>query len=278
MSSGEYSHVWGDFECSLLIRVTKEYRVCLDNSGSLDWETTEEYDQGLAARAGYNARKENAILQEAASLESMPTDGIAPSACKVFKRQIGEAVAFNLEQDYVNATQMLLAARNFIRARSEEKSREWYLVATLLTTAPFVLLGLLAWTLRDTVSPAIGVDGLWLGLAFCAGTVGALFSVITRSGKLKFDCSAGPKLHSIEGISRVLAGGIAGVLVALAIRADVILAGLTRNGHLHLVMIFGALIAGAAERLATSIISKFEAPHIAVPSDDTHGNKPKETL
>jgi hypothetical protein len=62
---------------------------------------------------------------------------------------------------------------------------------------------------------------IWLSVAAAAGSCGALLSVIWRSGQLKFDSSAGEILHYLEGASRILAGALSGVLVALAVKSRI---------------------------------------------------------
>jgi hypothetical protein len=96
-----------------------------------------------------------------------------------------------------------------------------------------------------------------------AGSCGALLSVIARTGQLKFDSSAGELLHYLEGVSRIWAGALSGILIALAVKSEFILAPLMRGGHTFTVTMLAAFVAGAGERLVTSIISKFEHQHLA---------------
>jgi hypothetical protein len=102
----------------------------------------------------------------------------------------------------------------------------------------------------------LGDGAFWLLLSSVGGAIGALLSVIQRTGKFTFDCSAGRALHCLEATSRIWAGAISGVLAGLAVRSEVILAVLAHGGRAPAIMMLAAFAAGAGERLATSIIAE----------------------
>jgi hypothetical protein len=258
----DYGDVWGHVKPDYLIRVTKDYIVYLDKENDLDWETRPEYDKhGPADR-----KKHNAVLSDAAVLECTPCHGLPTQTKRQFKRLIGEGLSCSFENDYPNAAQMIHQAEAYIRARSEEMSRRWYLSASAFMASVMIALGLLIWVWREPISVALTANFIWLFLAAVAGSCGALLSVIWRSGQLRFDCSAGEALHYLEGASRIWAGALSGVLVALAVKSEFVLAPLTHSGNTMPVIIFAAFVAGAGERLATSIISTFETTHLATTS------------
>lgn len=119
-------------------------------------------------------------------------------------------------------------------------------------------MGALLWAARGFFIDWLGESAVWALLGTVAGALGALLSVIWRSGKLAFDCSAGERLHFLEGASRIAAGALSGFLVALAILSQLIFASLAQGQQLHGVLLVACLAAGSGERLATSIISRFE--------------------
>lgn len=271
---GDYIDTWPHHQEGVLIYASHECIVRIDKAGKLDWETTQQYDAEVATRPGFNAKLRTTVLNDAALLEVTPCEGVSNEAHERFKRLIGEALRCCIALDYSSAQKMLSAARLFIQARVEETSRSWYLSASFLASMPFLAAGLIIWTFRDFYRTLLGADAVWLVLASVAGSLGALLSVIVRTGRLKFDCSAGKKLHYLEGGSRIAAGAISGVLVALAIKSEIVFAVLAQGNKLHLVMMLGALVGGAGERLATSIISKFDASHVS--GANGKGNNVKE--
>ena len=264
---------WPEHQEGERIIETDEYVGRIDLKGNIDWETSKAYDASVLTNCKYNHSKYHSILNDAALLEVSPCDGLTRETRKQFKRLIGEALRCSFEFDYVDAKNMIRAAGKFVRARSEEVSRRWYLFASFLATSPFALIGAIIWGLRDKAIHSFGIDATWMSLSAVAGAIGALLSVITRTGRLKFDCSAGWELHLLEGVSRIVAGAISGLIVALAIRSDLIFTALSQGIHIHKIMIVGALAGGAGERLATSIISKFDAGHIDL-SDNKNPSEP----
>lgn len=257
---GDYIEQWRHIEPQVLVLIisTREYIIFIDKDGDVDWETTREYDEKAPKDAQYDLAKANAVRNEAAVIETTPCDALTGGAKLQFKRLIGEAMACVFDHDYEGAKAILASAAQFIRARSEETSRFWYLSASFLVAAVFLALGLLLWLLRLHVSLLLTPLGMWLAMASVAGAIGALLSVIWRSGDLKFNSSSGRALHYLEASSRICAGALSGFLVALAVNCEIILTAFTHNDNLHGIMILAALAAGASERMAGSIISKFD--------------------
>jgi hypothetical protein len=250
---GDYQDQWDHVDPLYLIRQTKGFIVFLDKEGDLDWETTKEYDS--EGHKDFDAH--NSIMNDAALLEETPSEGLQAKQIRQFKRLIGEAMVCSFEHDYGNARKMLVAAAKYMRDRSEETSRMWYLCASCVMTIPFGLLGSIVWLYRANAGILLGYQGMWLVLSCSAGALGALFSVIQRSGKLKLDCAAGRWLHYLEGSSRICAGVLAGFLVSLAVKYEIILGPLARGDKMPGIMLIAALVAGFSEQLASSIISKF---------------------
>jgi hypothetical protein len=248
---GDYAENWSHIKYLHLVYLAEHYIVFIDNDVDVDWETSLDYDK----KGPKDGRKHLGILNEATSLEVTPCDGLRPDMRLQFKRLIGRAIACSLEHDYDGAQKMLRTAGTYISARCQETSRLWYLSSSFGTAAPVLLVGVTIWVWRDVVTRLVGTTALWLALAAVAGSAGALLSVIWRSGKLHFDASAGWKLHYLEGGSRICAGALSGVLVALAVQTEMILAPLTRGEKRVAFILIAAFAAGAGERLATSIIS-----------------------
>lgn len=257
---GDYADKWAHIKSTYLVLADAHFIVFLDDAGDIDWETSPEYDE----KGHKDIQKHNAIMNEAALLEATPCDGVRADRKQHFKRMIGEAIVRSLGDDYTSAETMLAAAAKYIAARSLETSRLWYLSASAVFTLPFVLSGCVLWLWRAEFIPALGPVVFWLAMSAVVGSLGALLSVATRAGELKFDTSAGRTLHFMEAASRIWTGALCGVVVALAVRSEVILAPMSRGNKMTAIMILAAFAGGTAERLATSIISKFSAPETKV--------------
>lgn len=268
---GDYAENWKHITYKYLIHAAEHYIVFIDDEDDIDWESSPEYD----AKGHADPIRHNAITNDAALLEVTPCDGLRPNVRLHFKRLIAEGIVCSFDHDYENAAKMLKAAEAYILARGQETSRLWYLSASFGMAVPFVVVGLIVWIWRIAATRVLGPTGMWLCMAAVAGAVGALLSVIGRTGKLSFDCSAGRILHYLEGASRIWAGAISGVIVVLAVMTEMVLAPLTRGNKLPAVMMLAGLAAGAAERLATSIISTISAGGTELENRNTSAGRKK---
>jgi hypothetical protein len=176
----------------------------------------------------------------------------------------------SFERDYNNASKMLGYAAEYIRARTEEKSRYWYLSAAAATTAPFLVAGVTFWITRTFMISSLGETVFWLSITACLGASGAFFSVITRTGLLTANSASGRAIHFIDAASRIFAGAISAVVVVLAIRSKLFLSITTETSSAHLAAALAAIAAGFSERIAPSIMANFEKA-------DTTTNKIKTT-
>jgi hypothetical protein len=128
--------------------------VYLDKDDDIDWMTTVEYDK----RGPKDQKKQNSVLSDAAVSECAPCHGVSPEAKRHFKRLVGEAIAYGLVDDYENAQEMLQEAQGYIRARSEETSRRWYLSASAVMAAIMIVFGLSIWIFRGPLAAALTVN------------------------------------------------------------------------------------------------------------------------
>ncbi|WP_454730876.1 MULTISPECIES: hypothetical protein [Cupriavidus] len=256
-SNGDYKEKWAHVRQHIEIRRTNDYCVGIDEKLRIDWGTTEEYDQRESAKEESLRKRCSSILADIAVEEACPRDDLDKDVVIRYKTLLGEAYVLCFEGEFDGAQRTLESAKKYMASRSEERSRQWYVEASAVATLPFLIIFAAFWCLRNSASAFFGVDAFWLLLSGCGGAIGALFSVIARSGKLEFDVGAGKRLHYLEGTSRIVAGAISGLVAAMAVRSDLVFSAFARD-HLSLVTILAAIAAGTGERLATSIISKFD--------------------
>lgn len=252
--NGELREIWKEDELPIyyVIYADKQFIVFLDKRLTLDWATADEHttvDQKL----------HNQILNEGAVVETTPCEGLSFTMRFHFKRLVGEALARSFDNDYAGAKAMLKNAAKYVALRSEETSRRWYLWASFVGALPFVFIGLILWMGRELFLPWLTPAVFWLGMAASAGALGALLSVITRAGKQKLDCSAGRRLHLLEGLSRIVAGAISALMISTALRAGLVFSALASSHNATAMMITLAFVSGMTERLATHLVSDLGA-------------------
>jgi hypothetical protein len=161
-----------------------------------------------------------------------------------------------LEQQYENALYALGFARDYLRDRTQEVSRYWYLSWSMIFSIPFTAVAFGFWLERGALVPFLGAETFWSVIAGCSGAVGALLSVMSRTGKLAFNSSSGLALHRLEALSKIGVGALSGGLLGLAVQSGLFLTCL--QGGSHVVIMITAFAAGASERLAPSIIAEFD--------------------
>jgi hypothetical protein len=258
----EYSINIPDVEINYLIYhsddpTSGEFKVYVDKDLDLDWECDDTMGKLIDAMPlKASVRK---ILNGVASLEPIAHNW--PNDLKLAsKRLLGEAVVSVFQGDVEGSEKALSDAKAFFRSKSRQVSRYWTLRACLIAGGIAALLGLLEAITRTHLIGFLGMTVYLLSLCFCAGCVGALLFVVMRLGKQpKVDSTAERHLHYLEGISRIIGGGIGGVLVGGAVKMGLILPVFGQSGAESLAMCVAAMIAGASERLAAGIVTKVES-------------------
>jgi hypothetical protein len=162
------------------------------------------------------------------------------------------------EKDFENAHKMVVKAKEFVLKRSVEESRFLFLTSCAVTTLISMMTFILLWLTKINSISLFGETVYFSILASLIGALGALLSVILRMGKSNLDFNASKKLHYLEGSSRVLAGMISALIVAICIKTGILLPIFAKIESTHIAMILGGLIAGASERFAPSIINKLD--------------------
>ena len=233
-----------------LISKHRDYIVYLDNEMSVWWATNKDFEFLENAKSGE-------ILNEVSYLESVDVSALKPYQLEGFRRMLGEAVARLFDtNDQKQARAVLKYARHYITARCTENARLWYLsassIATLIVT---IIIGSL---LLNREAIQLGDKAVTVILGIGGGALGALLSILLRSEGVPKDISAGRTLYYCEAISKIVAGMIGALIVALGIEAKFFLGNLdAASNHMTLIMLF-CLVAGASERLIPSLISKVE--------------------
>jgi hypothetical protein len=104
---------------------------------------------------------------------------------------LGEALSSSLTGDYNTAEKILADAAQFIQARGEELSRQWYLSSAGRCALVVLVFGVTFWLLRDYLIPLVGKTFFISSIAMTTGVLGALLSIIMRMGEEKLDIHAG---------------------------------------------------------------------------------------
>lgn len=264
---GDYPERWAHHSFKFLIRATEDYIVHIDKDDRLDWETTPEFDKVIAARSESLRQLLSNTKGEICLAEAAQLSDYSPEVKHHYLRLLGEALVHWIEGDASTSSKMIEGAVAYLRERSEETSRQWYLSAGISSAGLFCIAGILAWLFRTRMIEILGLNGFMLFLSVCFGAVGAMFSIIIRSGTLMFSSNAGRKLHCLEASSRIAAGAVSAAIVYFAIKSELVLGSIFHDSSNSMLLFLATLTAGTGERLATSIISRFNDSTVDLPND-----------
>jgi hypothetical protein len=173
-----------------------------------------------------------------------------------FRRLLGESVAriFD-EREYGNAEKLLNQAEEYLRVRSLERAKIWYLLTSTSVSGFMLLICFFIWLFKPSVLTPKAYE---VALISLLGSLGSFISVISRLQKISMNASAGPLIHCLEGATRVMVGVGGAFLVAIAMKAQLIL-GVTNSvtNSIDIQAVIG-VVAGASERFVPDLIKRFE--------------------
>jgi hypothetical protein len=225
--------------------------VYLDQNLKVCWMTNSEY--------GHYAQDFGAVRARADLLKSIPRELLADTQFEALQRQVGAAMAGLLDDKISdNANSILDKAETYLRTRTTERARRWFLSAAFCVTGGALLVATLLMLFRGTIQPRIGLNGFEIALATLMGSLGAVLSMVLRMTKLDIDAMAGSGVHYFEGAVRSLAGMAGAFLVALCVKADVVLGVINDTSNTLPFLLALGVVAGASERLVPNLIKKVE--------------------
>lgn len=196
------------------------------------------------------------LLTRVGWLESVEVGHLSDHQIETYERLIGEGVARLFENNRTAATAALDTAQAWITARNKEAARIWYLEGAGASLLLVLLTFLFAawyngWTTLDLLH-----HRQIIATATLAGAVGALLSVLQRSGQTDLDLAAGALIHRVEGLLRVWTGAVGGGFVALLLWSGYVLSNVSSNASLFLAI---CLVSGLSERLVNNLAGSVEA-------------------
>jgi hypothetical protein len=225
--------------------------VFLDQRQNSVWMTNSNY--------GDFAEDFGSVIARVDLLNSTPSDLLTQSQHEAFQRLIGGAIARLLDdQEGDNAVLILEKAETYLKTRTTERARKWFLSSAFAVCGVALLCAALLFVLRGPVQQRIGVTAFEIALASLMGTLGALLSIVLRVTRLDIDAMAGAGVHYFEGAVRTIAGMFGALLVALSVKAGILLGIInSTDKRLPFLLVLG-IVAGASERLVPNIIKKVE--------------------
>jgi hypothetical protein len=181
-------------------------------------------------------------------LEAADVRHLSSGQLDTYKRLIAEGAARLFERDFESATRALDGAQRWITARSQEAARLWSLQgATAMFAVSLVAYGVALFLWRRALVEGGGL----VATGGFVGFLGAWLSVLQRTGKMEVDLAAGPRIHRVEGVVRVIIGGLGGFFAALLLWSRLVLPDAIHNRALFVAI---CMVAGVSERMVNSLV------------------------
>lgn len=247
-----------------IVLSTNHFIVYVDSEQAVQWRTTDHHK--MPEYCGE-------VLNMVAALEAKSQFISNPLALRVVRRRIGEGLARCLDgHPKENSIAALREVELELEIRNKEIAWKWYFLSAMKLTAVLVAIFAVLWLLRNQARALVGSAAFEVILGSICGALGALLSVISRSNRLIMDANAGKALHQLEGLSRIGAGLIGALLVALSIKAGIILGGTRFSGNSMALLLAFCIVSGTSERLVPSLISIIEKNATSKRSHDKYKN------
>ena len=264
----------GDIEPTLkkkidtLIACDDDYIVYLDDYFFVEWSVTKTFENTIPGFA--------AIANRLRELEAISRTSLRKTQIKVFAGLLAESMARIIgDRDEKSAQQALSMGESYLLARSAENARGWYVLGATLTAFPSLLIACTLWLLKSYVVAFLGINTFDVILGALLGGSGALFSVLSRTKTIAVDATAGPFIHYIESASRILIGNIGALIMALALKANILLGFTKATDYSFALLLVICTCAGASERLVSGFIKRIETSVDS--ADKEEGNRAQQS-
>jgi hypothetical protein len=178
------------------------------------------------------------------------------------RRLLAEAVArvFSGGPESEKAARKLLAdARTYLNDRKAEMARIWMLSAAGVFALLALLAMLVVWLNRAALEQWFNAQIIETVYGAGLGALGAFMSLLMRSARIQVAAGAGRTIHYVEALSRVAIGAVGAVLVALAVRANLVFGIANDPGGDSNLLFLLCLVSGVSESLMPGLIAQVEA-------------------
>lgn len=222
----------------LLIRNSPErYIVFVDSDYEVDWETTDRFD----AEHAEQIKGIDRVSSRIEDVEQNPAVAYLSEREKTaLARLLGCALVSELDGQSEEAEETISSAKDYLKRRTSETSRRWQLVNAFV----IALLVFLIWTYFAPKE--------YIGF----GCLGALFSILCKTGNTEYDCQAGRALFALETFARFLAAVISAYMAEQLFQMDLLFTALKSDKTDASALALICFAAGFSERLVPSIICR----------------------
>lgn len=162
------------------------------------------------------------------------------------------------KNDYGAALKIVKQSSERIKHQGEQILRQDYLLSSLVTTCIIVFILCFTVLSKDLIEKFLSQNIYEVFITSLFGGVGAFLSTVIRARNYKADISTSRHIHKIDGLLRIIYGLIAGALIGIGIKANILFGFIDHPGSNIYVLPFLGAIGGASEMLMPNIIKQFD--------------------
>jgi hypothetical protein len=147
---------------------------------------------------------------------------------------------------------------NTITIQGSEKLKQYYsFAATIFTILVACMIFFSRWNKLWIVSN-FGIEEYIIWMTMLFGGIGAYVFTTIKSKNYKPNIEISKKIHAFDGGLRIFYGVIAGLIIAIAIRSNLVLGFLNKIEKSVYVMVFVGVCAGASDLIIPNIVKQVE--------------------
>lgn len=172
---------------------------------------------------------------------------------------LAEAYARILDDRNINSARDIInRAINRIEKQGKEILKQNYIITSLITTIIICIAIFIVKYNKLDIEQKFGKDEYKIAMTMLFGGIGAFVFTIIRLKDYKADIVISRFVHILDGLLRIFYGLIAALIIALAIKSNLLLGFLNQIDKSIYLSVFLGICAGASEVLIPSLIKQVE--------------------
>ncbi len=199
------------------------------------------------------------ISNKISDLESKLTNVFKAKEAYGFKCLLAEACVRILhDKNIVQARDIIDRVSNSVEKKGSELLKQYYTMASFIITLMVCIVIWISKNNKTIIEMHYGKDEYRIWMTMLFGGIGAFVFTIIRLKNYKADIEISKSVHVLDGVLRIFYGIIFGLIIAIAIKSNLLLGFLNQIDKSIYVSVFLGVCAGASEILIPSLIKQIE--------------------
>ena len=233
-----------------IIMQAQTFIVYIDDEDEIQWATE-----------GYENFHENfgEIQNRVSEWETKVNKLFNKTEAHDLKCLLAEAYARILDNKNIDLARNIIdSAVDTIQKQGREILKQYYAIASFFTALAICLVIFLSKFNKKVIESLYGLDEYCVWMTMLFGGIGAFIFTIIRLKSYQPDIVISKTVHMLDGILRIFYGVIFGLIIAVAIKSNILLGFLDQVQKNIYMSVFMGICAGASEMLIPNLIKQIE--------------------